>query len=164
MIALKNVLVATDFEDAADVALLYGRSLARTFNATLQVLHVLDDVSARAASISGYGVDVERMQLELERAAQAQVDALLSDEDRRELSAEAVVLTSSTPALAIVDYARRHDVNLIIVGTHGRSAVSHFFVGSVAERVVRTAPCPVLTVRRHEREFVLPDALQTVRS
>ena len=160
MIALKNVLVATDFEDAASVALTYGRGLARTFGATLHVLHVLDDVGARAATMAGYGVDVERMQTELEQAAQTQLDALLSDEDRRDLRARAVVLTSTTPALSIVQYARDEAVNLIIVGTHGRGVVSHFLVGSVAERVVRTAPCPVLTVRSQEREFVLPDALQ----
>ena len=59
-----------------------------------------------------------------------------------------------------MQYARDEAVNLIIVGTHGRGVVSHFLVGSVAERVVRTAPCPVLTVRSQEREFVLPDALQ----
>jgi nucleotide-binding universal stress UspA family protein len=134
--------------------------LARTFGATLHVLHVLDDVGARAATMAGYGVDVERMQLELEQTAQTQLDALLSDEDRRDLGARAVVLTSTTPALSIVQYARDEAVNLIIVGTHGRGVVSHFLVGSVAERVVRTAPCPVLTVRSQEREFVLPDALQ----
>lgn len=160
MIALKNVLVATDFEEAAAVALTYGRGLARTFGATLHVLHVLDDVGARAATMAGYGVDVERMQIELEQAAQTQLDALLSDEDRRDLRAKAVVLTSTTPALSIVQYARDEAVNLIVVGTHGRGVVSHFLVGSVAERIVRTAPCPVLTVRSQEREFVLPDALQ----
>ena len=160
MIALKNVLVATDLEEAAEVAMTYGRGLARNFGATLHVLHVLDDVGARAATMAGYGVDVERMQTELEQAAQTQLDALLSDEDRRDLRARAVVLTSTTPALSIVQYARDEAVNLIIVGTHGRGVVSHFLVGSVAERVVRTAPCPVLTVRSQEREFVLPDALQ----
>jgi universal stress protein A len=73
----------------------------------------------------------------------------------------ATTITSATPAMTIVQYAKDHDVNLVIVGTHGRGPVSHFLVGSVAERVVRTAPCPVLTVRSREREFVLPDALQT---
>lgn len=160
MIALRNVLVATDFGEAAAVALSYGRGLARTFGAHLHVLHVLDDVGGRAATMAGYGIDIERMQLELERSARSELDALLSDEDRRDLHAVATVVTSATPAMSIVDYAKNHDVNLVIVGTHGRGPVSHFFVGSVAERVVRTAPCPVLTVRSHEREFVLPDALQ----
>ena len=71
MIALKNVLVATDFGEAAAVALSYGRSLARTFGANLHVLHVLDDVGGRAATMAGYGIDIERMQLELERSARS---------------------------------------------------------------------------------------------
>jgi len=54
------------------------------------------------------------------------------------------------------------DIDLIIVGTHGRGAVAHFLMGSVAERIVRTAPCPVLTVRQPGADFVVPDALSTV--
>jgi nucleotide-binding universal stress UspA family protein len=162
MIALKDVLVATDFEEAAAVALTYGRSLARTFGARLHVVHVLDDIGSRAATMAGYGVDIGRMQVELEAAAQAQLDSLLWDEDRKELGAKAVLLTSTSPASAIVQYATDAKVNLIVVGTHGRGAVSHFLLGSVAERVVRLAPCPVLTVRSQEREFVMPDALQRV--
>lgn len=162
MIVLKNVMVATDFEEAAAVALTYGRSLARTFGGTLHLVHVLDDVGTRAASIADYGVDVSRMQVELERTTRARLDALLSDEDLRDLKAKAVLVTSTSPALALNAYAREHDVNLIVVGTHGRGTVAHLLVGSVAERVVRMAPCPVLTVRSHERDFVLPDALQKV--
>lgn len=162
MIALQNVLVATDFEEAAAVALTYGRSLARTFGATLHVVHVLDDIGSRAATMAGYGLDIGRMQIELEATAQNRLDSLLWDDDRKDLGAKAVVLTSTNPASAIVQYATDAKVNLIVVGTHGRGAVSHLLIGSVAERVVRTAPCPVLTVRSHERDFVVPDALQKV--
>ena len=66
------------------------------------------------------------------------------------------------PAVAIADYARQHGIDLIVMGTHGRGAVAHVLLGNVAERVVRTAPCPVLTVRNQEHEFVLPDALVAV--
>ena len=65
-------------------------------------------------------------------------------------------------ASTIVEYARNHGVNLIVMGTHGRGAVAHLLLGSVAERVVRLAPCPVLTVRHPEHEFVQPDTLATV--
>jgi nucleotide-binding universal stress UspA family protein len=61
--------------------------------------------------------------------------------------------------MAIVDFAKEINVDLIVMGTHGRGAVAHLLMGSVAERVVRTAPCPVLTVRHPEHEFVHPDAL-----
>jgi len=60
------------------------------------------------------------------------------------------------PPQAIVDYAKSANIGLIVMGTHGRGAVVQLLVGSVAERVVRTAPCPVLTVRHPEREFVAP--------
>ena len=86
----------------------------------------------------------------------------MSDEDRTVLGATAVVRISTSPALAIVDYAREVRVDLIIMGTHGRGAMAQLLMGSVAERVVRTAPCPVLTVRHPEHEFVLPDALVVV--
>ena len=71
-------------------------------------------------------------------------------------------MTSNAPALAIVEYAKGSDINLIVIGTHGRGGMAHLLLGSVAERVVRSAPCPVLTVRHPEREFVLPDALVAV--
>jgi nucleotide-binding universal stress UspA family protein len=69
---------------------------------------------------------------------------------------------SDSPAEEIADYARDASIELIVVGTHGRTGVSHLLVGSVAERVVRTAPCPVLTVRHPEHEFVVPDAKAAV--
>ena len=67
-----------------------------------------------------------------------------------------------TIAATIVAYAREKDIDLIVVGTHGRGLAAHLLMGSVAERVVRTAPCPVLTVRHPQREFVTPDALVAV--
>ena len=71
-----------------------------------------------------------------------------------------IVMTSSAPAQAILNYAGDHRVDLIIVGTHGRSGLARLFMGSVAQHVVRLAACPVLTVRHPEREFVRPDALE----
>jgi nucleotide-binding universal stress UspA family protein len=102
------------------------------------------------------------VQQEIERGARQQLDALLTDEDRQTLHATTDVIPHNTPAFAIVDYAKSNRVNLIVLGTHGRGALSHVFMGSVAERVVRMAPCPVLTVRHPEHEFVFPDALVAV--
>jgi nucleotide-binding universal stress UspA family protein len=67
--------------------------------------------------------------------------------------------TSNTPAAEIVSYAKDADVDLVVVGTHGRGALAHMLLGSVAEKVARTAACPVLTVRSPEEELVEPDAL-----
>jgi nucleotide-binding universal stress UspA family protein len=162
MIVLKKILVATDFSEPSDAALAYGRELGRTFAAQMLVMHVVDNVLTRAYGGDGFVFTDPDLQRDIEASALRQVNGLLGDEDRGMLGAEAVILTSNTPAFALVDYARSHDVDLIVIGTHGRGAVAHLLMGSVAERVVRTAPCPVLTVRHPEHEFVVPDALVAV--
>jgi nucleotide-binding universal stress UspA family protein len=158
MIALESILVATDFGNAADAALLYGRELARAFDATLHVLHVADDVYARLGGDAYVGV-LPDLQRDVESAAQQQLDALLIDNDQKPIEVKKAVITSTATAAAVVQYARDMNVGLIIVGTHGRGVVAHMLMGSVAERIVRTAPCPVLTVRQHEHDFVTPDSL-----
>jgi nucleotide-binding universal stress UspA family protein len=162
MIALKRVLVATDFGPAADSALRYGRALARGFGAELHVLHVTENIFAHAMDGYGYTAIPPQVQQDLERAGRRQTEALLDEEDRRDLRGIATTVTSNSPADAIVAYARENGIGLIVLGTHGRGAIAHLFMGSVAERVVRIAPCPVLTVRHPEHEFVLPDALVAV--
>jgi nucleotide-binding universal stress UspA family protein len=74
-----------------------------------------------------------------------------------------VIRRSDEPADAIVSYAKLQAIDLIVMGTHGRTGAAHVFVGSVAERVVRLAPCPVLTVRHPEREFVVADDVQAAQ-
>ena len=161
MILLKNILVATDFGDASDAALAYGRDLARSYFARMHVLHVADDVMIRFASEFSMAA-LPDIQARLEEAARDRMQAAVTEEDRNVLRAKPVVVTSIAPADAIVDYARTHAIDLIVMGTHGRRGFDHLLMGSVAERVVRTAPCPVLTVRHPEREFVVPDALVAV--
>lgn len=161
MIALKSIVVATDFGEASGAALAYGRELARTFGATLHVLHVADDVYVRLGG-DAYMAVLPELQKDLEVAAQKQLDELLVDNDPVPLPVKTAVLTSSATATAIVQYARDLDIDLIVVGTHGRGAMAHLLMGSVAERVVRSASCPVLTVRHPEHDFVMPDALATI--
>ena len=152
MIALKQILVATDFGDASAVALVYGRALARTFGASLHLLHVMENMFLRPVPVDPYQMRAAIMQRLVDR---------LTDEDRTLLRATAVLETSDNAAAEIVEYSKAHDIDLIVMGTHGRAAVERFLVGSVAERVVRTAPCPVFTVRHPEHEFVVPDAGET---
>ncbi len=157
MIVLKNILVATDFSEPSAVALAYGRDLARSYQATLHVLHVVEDVMMRYSPEVGFATP--EIQKDLEKRARRDLDALMTDDDRKTLVIVPVVQTSMSAAGGITDYAKANPIDLIIVGTHGRSAVKQFLMGSAAERVVRTAPCPVLAVRAHEREFIVPDAL-----
>jgi nucleotide-binding universal stress UspA family protein len=162
MIALKNILVATDFEEAADAALTYGRTLAHAFGATLHVLHVTDDVRLAATGAEFYVPLDPTLQAEVDEAARIRLASLVIDSDGSGPRTKTAIGTSRAPAPVIVEYARANGIDLIVMGTHGRKALAHLLMGSVAERVVRTAPCPVLTVHHPEHEFVLPDILATV--
>ena len=160
MVTLKKILVATDFSEPSTVALNYGRDLARSYGAQLHILHVVEDVTVRYAT--EIGLAMPEIQQELEERSRRDLMALITDDDRRTLSIEATVETRANIADGIITYARAKEIDLIVTGTHGRGSVKHFLMGSVAERVVRTAPCPVLTVREHERDFIGPDALTAV--
>ena len=99
------------------------------------------------------------LQGQLEDNARRDLDALIRDEDRTAHDAVGVITRGVNPADTITAYARENSIDLIVTGTHGRGGIQHLLMGSVAERVVRTAPCPVLTVRAHERDFIVPDAI-----
>ena len=158
MILLKTILVATDFSPASAAALTYGRELASNFGAQLLVAHVVGNLLTRPYG-GGDGISFvdPGLQRELEAGAHLQLEALISSDDRNRRRARGIVLTSNAPASAIVEYAEEEGVDLIVLGTHGRGAVAHLLMGSVAERVVRTAACPVLTVRHPEHEFVVAE-------
>lgn len=154
MIVLKNILVATDFSEPSDVALRYGRAFAEAFDASLHVLHVIEDFLSRSWGAETYIAATPGLREEMEIQARAHLDGLLSEEVRRALKPTLVVATALSPYLEIVRYATDAQIDLIIMGTHGRGPVAHMLMGSVAEKVVRKAPCPVLTVRHPQHEFV----------
>ena len=155
MILLKRILVATDFSDASDVALTYGRSLAQTFGASLHLLHVTENPFLRPTPAHPHM---------LKAATKGQLEERLTTDDRVRLRATSVLATSDNPAQEITRHAAVHDVDLIVMGTHGRGAMAQLLMGSVAEKVVRTAPCPVLTVRHPEREFIVADTQAAITS
>ena len=164
MIAIRNILVATDFSAPSEAALVYGRNFARTFLANLHVLHVVDDVASRVVDLTGAMPNLGQLQMELEADAQQRLHAFLTDDDRQSLKVRAATATSASPAQAILNYAKEAEIDLLIIGTHGRTGMARLFMGSVAQQVVRLAPCPVLTVHHPEREFVQPDALERLSS
>ena len=155
MIVLKNILVATDFSESAAVALNYGRDLARTFNARLHLAHMVEDVMIRYGPEVSFAVP--ELQKNMEQRAWRDLRALIGDDSAPHVIP--VVEACASIPQAIVDYAKANAIDLIITGTHGRGPIKHLLMGSVAERVVRTAPCPVLTVHAKERDFIAPDAL-----
>ena len=161
MIALKNILVATDFSEPSDAAVRYGKELAQRFDASLHVLHVVDDLAAHPAPAAGV-LDTGPLQATLVQDARANLDILLTETVRPGLRARLEVVVAASPSAAILAYARDEAIDLIVVGTHGRHGLAHFFLGSVAQHVSRSAVCPVLTVRAHARDFVVPDAPQPI--
>jgi len=156
MIALKSVLVPTDFSDASEAALLYGKAFVRAFGASMHVLHVVQEPFAQPWAVEAHGFALATMQEDWMREAKGRVQAILTPEERSTYKAQLLTVLGH-PVVEILEYPRTQAIDLIVMGTHGRGPLGHMLMGSVAERVVRKAPCPVLTVRHVEREFVLPD-------
>jgi nucleotide-binding universal stress UspA family protein len=162
VIVIKNILVATDFGEAADAALRYGIALTHRNEATLHVLHVVADVAGRATAAAGVPVNADAIQRSMDAESLRHLESLVPEPHRTTLHTRFVQLRSNTTAAAILAYARDEDIDLVIIGTHGRHGLAYFFLGSVAQHVSRSATCPVLTVRAHAREFIRPDPPQVV--
>lgn len=157
MIALTHVLVPTDFSETSSVALRYGKALAHAFGATLHVVHVVQEPFAQPWAVEAYGFSLATLQEDWVREARTRLEQTLTPEERAKYRAELLTVLGH-PVVEILKYAEEHPIDLIVIGTHGRGPLGHMVMGSTAERVVRKAPCPVLTVRHPEREFVVPDA------
>ena len=143
-----RILIPTDFSPPSDAALATAREFADRFGASIHLVHVLEDPYATAAYASEvYGYLPPGLRERWEREAMTHLEAQLTPTDRARHHATTEVLFGSNAAKSIVEHARNNYIDLIVMGTHGRGGVAHLLLGSVAERVVRTAECPVLTVR-----------------
>jgi nucleotide-binding universal stress UspA family protein len=144
---LTRILVPTDFSPPSVAALATAKELAARFGASIHLLHVLDDPYATAGfAAEVYGSVPPGLKESWQRAAETQMLVAFPAREREPFRATADVAFGS-PARTIVEYADGNGFDLIVMGTHGRGGVAHLLLGSVAERVVRTARCPVLTVR-----------------
>ena len=141
MIALHHILVPHDFSETSAAAVRYAMALARNSHARITFFHVGN--SAQAAFDTEFPIGLEGAR---EDAIRERLLKIVTAQEQVEFSPQFVVRPGN-PAPEIVHYAEEHDVDLIVMGTHGRGFVAHVVMGSVAEKVVRTAPCPVLTVR-----------------
>jgi nucleotide-binding universal stress UspA family protein len=156
MIDLKKVLVPVDFSDSSDIALRYGRALAGAFGASLHIIHVVQEPYAQPWAVEAYGFSMATLQEDWIKEANAKLEGLLTVTDKSTLKATAITILGH-PVSEILRFAADERIDLVVMGTHGRGPLGHMVMGSVAERVVRHAPCPVLTVHESEREFVIPD-------
>jgi nucleotide-binding universal stress UspA family protein len=152
MITLRKILVPHDFSDTSEAAVRYALALAHNFGAELQLLHVSDKAKFEMATEFPLGLDGT-----LEDAVRERLLKILTPREQAEFK-PTFEFRSGSPAAEIVRYAKEAEVDLIVMGTHGRGFVAHVVLGSVAEKVVRTAPCPVLTVRNPQHGFVVAEA------
>ncbi len=156
MFNLQRVLFPTDFSELSLQAMKYARNFAETFKAELHVINVVDEAAlywtAVAPNSVPIGPSIDELTDIAENEMQKFVQAHLAD-----LKAPMVTeVLTGRPFMEIIKYARDHAIELIVIGTHGRSGLHHVLLGSVAEKIVRKAPCPVLTIRHPEHEFVMP--------
>ena len=147
---VSQILVPVDFSPQTDLTVEYAGELARRFGASLRLLHVVQPLTTVA--LGQDGIDVPTL-MELEARVAANAERQMST-TRTALAASGITVSTEVltghPATVIVNVARARKCDLIVMGTHGRTGLPHLFMGSVAEKVTRLAPCPVLTVRALE--------------
>lgn len=150
MTTTKKILVPTDFSDASRQALRYACTLADSLNASLCLLHVVENQYLPGGYMEYYAPPPEYFE-QVEREARRTLEALLTPEEQNTYRATLVQRTGPA-AHEILSYLREQgDIDLVVMATHGRGGVARLMMGSVADKVVRTAPCPVLTIRAPEQ-------------
>jgi len=152
VIQLKTVLVPTDFSESARHALTYGTSFALEYGARLILLHVVENLTVGYAS-DLFPVPMAEVFQEISGYARAELAKLAAEAREKGVEVEEQVVQGK-PSAEIIRVARESEVDMIVLGTHGKGMLDQALFGSTTERVVRRAPCPVLTVRLAEHEFV----------
>jgi nucleotide-binding universal stress UspA family protein len=155
MIDLHRILVPTDFSKHSQNALKYAAAFAEKFGAEIFLLHVVQDLALFIPEAVSVAPPVVPPVEQLTAAVREALDRFVRENNLQGLTVHKEV-REGTPFYEIIQAAREQDVDLIIMGTHGHSGLAHVLLGSVTEKVVRKAPCPVLTVRHPEHEFVHP--------
>ena len=153
-IRLQTILLPTDFSNYSAAATKYACELATRFDAELHLLHTLK-LHLTSTPALEMGLALPTYLSESRAAAEKSLAGVLDpkwSEGRTVIHA----VVEGSPKVEIIQYARKQNIDLIVLATHGRTGLSHVIMGSVAENVVRTAPCPVLTVRAEGHQFVMP--------
>lgn len=151
MVEFGKILFPTDFSESAENAARYAISLAKRYGGKLYIVHVVEPFTYT----TDFGLDYSVQYKEMEATARRLLDEFVTSIKRNNLNAEGVLLFGE-PFVEIIKYAKREQVDLIIMGTHGRTGLEHMLLGSVAEKVVRKSPCPVLTIKKTGQVFTMP--------
>ena len=154
MIEMKKILYPTDFSEYAKNALPYVVEMAKQFNAKVCLVHVIA-TPQYYPYFSEAAIPTVAVQTEMHGWAEQRLKQIADEIAENEIEVE-TILADGSAFVEIVAVARREDVDLIIMATHGWGTIKHLLIGGTAEKVVRKAPCPVLTVKHPQHEFVVP--------
>ena len=154
MIRLTKLLVPTDFSEDSEQAARYAVELAKRFQAEIHCIHVVD-IPADLLSTSDYYMTGPSEQFIDQIREESKKNLEGFAEKNLEGAQVQTAFLEGSPFVEIIRYARDQQIDLVVIATHGRTGLKHVLFGSVAEKVVRKAPCPVLVVKREERDFVL---------
>ncbi len=146
---LEKILVPVDFSDFSEEALHKGLGLAEDYGATLLVLHVM--LEPQTSMPYEVYVDWEKIKAEVSEDSEKHMSRLITDDLKQRVNIEPIIAWGD-PALKILQVAKDKGVDLIVMATHGRTGLSRVFMGSVADRIVRKAHCPVMVIRSREGE------------
>jgi nucleotide-binding universal stress UspA family protein len=155
-VSFERILFPTDFSDLSLAALPHAKQLVDVFHAELHCLHVVDDAYRYWSAMGPESIPVGPPPEDLLKLAGTRMDEF-RDEHLADVSGAVVTeVVMGRAFYEIITYARRVDIGLIVMGTHGRGAFAHMLLGSTTEKVVRKASCPVMTVRPPEHGFTMP--------
>ncbi len=151
---IQNILFPTDFSQGARAAMDHAISLARDYKARLILLYVIQDISIAEWYIPS-SLSVTDLVEDMQKSAWKEMDKWAAEISAKVKDVEKAVVRG-VPFVEIIRTAKEKGADLIVIGTHGRTGIDHMLFGSTAEKVVRKAPCPVLTVRIAGKEFKMP--------
>jgi nucleotide-binding universal stress UspA family protein len=154
MVAFKEIVVPTDFSEHSLRAVDYGVEIGDKFASHLTLVYVIEPL-LQAADLTWTTVDFEELNKAHKISAEQQIKQILDDRIPKRVPCSTAILFGK-PFVEILKYAREENADLIVMATHGRGAISHILMGSTAEKVVRKAPCPVLTVKHPKQIFAMP--------
>ncbi len=142
---VERILYPTDFSEGSASALAYAKDLVKHYNAKLHIVHVVYDV-VKTTGMHIPHISSEELYKELNKWGESEIEKCCAEETRDMDNIEKVIL-HGVPYEEIIKYAEKEDIDIIVIGTYGHAGLERFIFGSTAERVVRRAPCAVLTVR-----------------